>query len=166
MRRMMAEQTMSSTWCGARYAHPARHCRTGTRQSGKFTVLIAAGDTSARLRLVLAARVFEVPAWRILVRHVAPDALSSLVVIPSLDSGPNVLAFAALRFLGLGSLPGDADGRQLLSFARHWIPDLARSWYIVVYPGGALMLFVLGWNLIGDAFRDALDPRLRSARRG
>ena len=70
----------------------------------------------------------------------------------------------------------DADGHvmenaeELLQFvrapfnnrgARNWIPSLGTYWYIVVYPGAALVLFVLGWNLIGDAFRDALDPKMR-----
>jgi peptide/nickel transport system permease protein len=110
---------------------------------------------------ILAARVVGLPGWRILLRHILPNAGYSLLVVASLDIGTNVLSFAALSFLGLGPEQGYADWGQLLSFARNWIPDLARFWYIVVFPGGALLLFVLGWNLIGDAFRDALDPKLR-----
>jgi peptide/nickel transport system permease protein len=113
---------------------------------------------------ILAARVVGVPGWRILLRHILPNAGYSLLVVGSLDIGTNVLSFAALSFLGLGPEQGYADWGQLLSFARNWIPDLARFWYIVVFPGGALLLFVLGWNLIGDALRDALDPRLPGAR--
>jgi peptide/nickel transport system permease protein len=115
---------------------------------------------------VLAARVIGVPAQQILLRHVLPNAVYSLLVVASLDIGANVLSFAALSFLGLGAEQGYADWGQLISFARSWIPDLVRYWYIVVFPGGALMLFVLGWNLIGDAFRDAVDPRLRGYRGG
>ncbi len=81
-----------------------------------------------------------------------------------MDIGTFVLTFAALGFLGLGAEQGYADWGQLLSFARNWVPDLARFWYIVVFPGAALLLFVLGWNLIGDAFRDALDPKMRGIR--
>lgn len=113
---------------------------------------------------VLAARVIGAPNWRILVRHILPNAIYSLLVVASLDIGTNVLSFAALSFLGLGAERGYADWGQLISFARGWIPNLATYWYIVVFPGGALMLFVLGWNLIGDAFRDALDPRIRGSR--
>lgn len=113
---------------------------------------------------VLAARVVGVPAWRILLRHILPNAMYSLLVVASLDIGANVLSFASLSFLGLGTEPGYADWGQLLSFARNWLPDLARFWYIVVFPGGALLLFVLSWNLIGDAFRDAVDPRMRGNR--
>jgi peptide/nickel transport system permease protein len=115
---------------------------------------------------VLAARVIGAPAWRILVRHILPNATYSLLVVASLDIATNVLSFAALSFLGLGAEHGYADWGQLVAFARAWIPDLITYWYIVVFPGGALMLFVLGWNLIGDAFRDALDPRLRGSRAG
>jgi peptide/nickel transport system permease protein len=115
---------------------------------------------------VLAAEAVGVPGWRILIRHVLPNAVYSLLVVASLDIGTYVLTFAALSFLGLGAEQGYADWGQLLSFARNWIPDLATYWYIVVYPGGALLLFVLGWNLIGDAFRDALDPKMRGYRAG
>jgi peptide/nickel transport system permease protein len=111
---------------------------------------------------VLAARVMGIPGWRILLRHILPNATTSLLVVASLDIGTNVLSFASLSFLGLGPEIGYADWGQLLSFARNWISDLAKFWYIVVFPGSALILFVLGWNLIGDAFRDALDPRSRN----
>lgn len=110
---------------------------------------------------VLAARSLGAPAWRILLTHVIPNAIYSVLVYASLDIGNNVLTFAALSFLGLGAPTGYADWGQLLSFARNWIPTLHNYWYIVVYPGAVLLLFVLGWNLIGDALRDALDPRQR-----
>jgi peptide/nickel transport system permease protein len=115
---------------------------------------------------VLAARTVGVPGWRILARHILPNAMYSLLVVGTLDIGTNVLTFAALSFLGLGAPEGYADWGQLLSLARNWIPTLAEYWYIVVYPGMALLLFVLGFNLIGDAFRDALDPKMRGMRGG
>ena len=110
---------------------------------------------------VLAAKVIGVPSWRILLRHILPNSIYSLLVVASLDIGTYVLSFAALSFLGLGAPAGYADWGQLLGFARNWIPDLSKYWYILVFPGFSLVLFVLGWNLIGDAFRDALDPKLR-----
>jgi peptide/nickel transport system permease protein len=108
---------------------------------------------------VLAAKALGEPGWRILIRHVVPNAMYSLLVVASLDVGTYVLTFAALSFLGLGAGVGYADWGQLLSFARNWIPTLNSYWWIVVYPGVALLLFVLAFNLIGDAFRDALDPK-------
>ena len=113
---------------------------------------------------VLAAHAIGARGPRILFRHILPNAIYSLLVVGSLDIGTYVLTFAALSFLGLGAGEGYADWGQLLSYARNWIPDLAKYWYIVVYPGMALLLFVLGFNLIGDAFRDALDPKMRGAR--
>ena len=115
---------------------------------------------------VLAARSVGVPDRRILIRHVIPNSMYSLMVVASLDIGTYVLTFAALSFLGVGTSEGYADWGQLLSFARNWIPALSTYWYIVVFPGVALLLFVLAFNLIGDAFRDALDPKMRGMRAG
>jgi peptide/nickel transport system permease protein len=115
---------------------------------------------------VVASQALGAPGWFTLIRHVIPNAMYSLLVVASLDIGTYVLTFAALSFLGLGAEPGYADWGQLLSFARNWIPDLSTYWYIVVFPGLALLLFVLGWNLVGDAFRDALDPKMRGYRAG
>jgi len=83
-------------------------------------------------------------------------------VVATLDIGSIVVAFAALSFLGIGTEVGYADWGQLVSFARNWIPQLATYWWILIYPGMALVLFVLGWNLVGDALRDIMDPRMRN----
>ena len=126
-----------------------------------YTRLIR-GDILAvkNMDYVMAARVVGVPNWRILFRHIIPNSFYSLLVVASLDVGTNVLTFAALSFLGLGTSEGYADWGQFLSYARNWIPTLNTHWWIVVFPGLALLLFVLAFNLIGDAFRDALDPRM------
>ena len=74
-----------------------------------------------------------------------------------------MLTPASLSFLGLGAHPGTADWGQLIDMARNWLLGTAwhpfAYWYTIVAPGGAIFLFVLGWNLLGDAFRDILDPR-------
>lgn len=113
---------------------------------------------------VLSARAIGVRDPLIIWRHVLPNAIYPTLVVASLAIGDNVLAFAGLSFLGLGAEVGYADWGQLISFARNWIPTLSKHWYIVVYPGGAILFFVLGWNLIGDAFRDILDPKMRRPR--
>lgn len=110
---------------------------------------------------VLAARVIGAKDSRILRKHIIPNAIYPTMVLASLDIGTIVVSFAALSFLGIGTEIGYADWGQLISFARNWIPDLANYWYILVFPGVALVLFVLGWNLLGDALRDILDPRMR-----
>ena len=81
--------------------------------------------------------------------------------IPGLAIGDVVLSFAALSFLGIGTAIGYADWGQIISFARNWITSLNTYWYIIVWPGLILVFFVMGWNLVGDALRDVLDPRMR-----
>lgn len=110
---------------------------------------------------VLAARVVGVRNYRILFRDILPNAIFPTLVLASLAIGDVVLGFAALSFLGIGSQEGYADWGQILSFARNWITSLQTYWYIVVSPGLILVLFVMGWNLVGDALRDVLDPRMR-----
>ena len=105
---------------------------------------------------ILAARVCGVKDGRILFKHILPNAIFPTLVLASLGIGDVVLSF-----LGIGTPMGYADWGQVLSFARNWITNLADYWYIVVYPGLTLVFFVMGWNLVGDALRDVLDPKMR-----
>lgn len=113
---------------------------------------------------VMAARIIGVKDSRILFRHILPNAIFPTLVLASLAIGDVVLSFAALSFLGIGTPLGYADWGQILSFARNWITELGTYWYIIVWPGITLVLFVMGWNLVGDALRDVLDPRMRGAK--
>jgi len=101
---------------------------------------------------------------RVIIRHALPNAIYPTVIMASLDIGAVVLSAAALSFLGLGAPEGYADWGQLTSFARNWIvgpsADPLRYWFAVTIPGLFILFFVLGWNLLGDAFRDIFDPRL------
>jgi peptide/nickel transport system permease protein len=110
---------------------------------------------------IMAARVIGVKDSRILFRHIIPNAIFPTLVLASLAIGDVVLSFAALSFLGIGTEVGYADWGQVLSFARNWITSLNVYWYIIVWPGLALVLYVMGFNLVGDALRDVLDPRMR-----
>ncbi|MEZ4769063.1 MAG: ABC transporter permease [Caldilineales bacterium] len=114
----------------------------------------------------MAARVVGAGNRRILTKHLLPNAIFPIFVIATMNIGSYVLTFAALSFLGLGAQRGYADWGQMISFARNWVPSLAQYWYIVVIPGLAIVLFVLAWNLVGDALRDVLDPRLRGTGAG
>jgi peptide/nickel transport system permease protein len=102
--------------------------------------------------------------FRIIARHILPNAIFPTLVVASLDIGSVVLAAAALSFLGLGAPEGYADWGQMIQFSRNWIlgthDNTFAYWYTVTIPGMFILLFVLGWNLLGDAFRDILDPRL------
>lgn len=113
---------------------------------------------------VEAARGIGSSNFRIITRHVLPNSIYPALVMASLDIGAVVLTAAALSFLGLGAPEGYADWGQMIQFARNWIVGPPGEpflyWYTVMIPGLFILLFVLGWNLLGDAFRDILDPRL------
>jgi peptide/nickel transport system permease protein len=130
-----------------------------------FARLLRSDVLSIRQReYVLAAKVIGVSDARIMFRHILPNAIFPTLVLASMNIGSYVITFAALSFLGIGAEVGYADWGQLLSFARDWMTQLSTYWYIVIYPGVTLILFVLAWNLVGDALRDVLDPRLHGSR--
>lgn len=110
---------------------------------------------------IMAARVIGVKDRRIIIKHIIPNAIYPTMILASMNIGADVISFAALSFLGIGTEVGYADWGQMISFARNWIPSLATYWYIVVAPAVAIILFTLGWNLVGDALRDIMDPRMR-----
>jgi len=98
---------------------------------------------------------------RIMFRHILPNSLYPILITASLDIGGIVLLAAALSFLGLGADQGYADWGQMISYARNFVSVTMKYWYTFFIPGLFIFLFVLGWNLLGDAFRDILDPTLR-----
>ena len=110
---------------------------------------------------VTASRASGARDGHLIMRHILPNAIFPTLVTVSLEMGAIVLSFATLSFLGVGVQIGYADWGQIISAARDWILTLDQYWYIVVFPGMALLLYGLGWNLIGDALRDILDPKLR-----
>jgi len=115
-----------------------------------------------------AARALGAGNIRILVRHIIPNALYPVFVMVSMNIGSMVIAVSTLSFLGLGAQLGYADWGQMISLARNWMlgsaGDAAAYWFTVVCPGVPIVLFVLAWNLVGDALRDVLDPRMRGSR--
>ena len=104
------------------------------------------------------ARVLKERNGRIRMRHIFPNCSSALVVQATLDFGDAILFFAALSFVGLGAQPPAADWGAMLAFARKY---MMLSWWTAVFPGVAIFATVIGFNLLGDSLRDALDPRLR-----
>ena len=111
-----------------------------------------------------AARGLGASSWRVIVRHVLPNSIYPMLIMASLDIGAVVLSAAALSFLGLGAPEGYADWGQMTQFAQNWIvgplDNPLKYWFAVFIPGAFILFFVLGWNLLGDAFRDIFDPRL------
>ena len=112
------------------------------------------------LEYVDAARALGTASGRIILRHVLPNSLTSLLVLVSLDIGTTVVTFAALSFLGIGAPSGFPDWGQLINLSRDWITQ-PQYWFTWFYPGVTIIMFVLGWNMFGDALRDALDPHSR-----
>ena len=107
---------------------------------------------------VEASRVIGASTGRILLRHLLPNILSPLLVTATVTFSFALLAEAALSFLGLGAQPPEASWGVMLSSGRRFmetVPSLA------IFPGLAIMMTVLGSNLLGDGLRDVLDPRLR-----
>ncbi|WP_423750767.1 ABC transporter permease [Salinirarus marinus] len=111
---------------------------------------------------VLASRALGVPDRSILARHVVPNAIAPVVVQATLDVGTVVLSAAALGFLGLGLPPGTAEWGSMLSASRDTL--MQGQWWVTVFPGLAIFLFVLSINLVGDGVRDAIDPQGDSRR--
>lgn len=115
------------------------------------------------LEFVDGAKALGASSPRVIFRHVLPNSIGSLLIFASSDIGTVTLAVAALGFLGLGAQPGYADWGQIINFARSYITGLPGQpfayWYVIFYPGFVIFLFVLGWNLLGDAIRDVLDVR-------
>ncbi len=113
---------------------------------------------------VLAAHASGAKDVHLILRHILPNAMFPTLVVLSLDMGSIVLSFAALGFLGIGLPVGYSDWGQIISFARSRILTLDQDWYVILYPGLALLFYGLSWNLVGDALRDILDPKLRGKR--
>jgi len=99
---------------------------------------------------------------RVMVRHILPNAIYPIVIAATLDIGSIVLAAAALSFLGLGAPDNFADWGQLIARSRNWIGLRGVVyWHTFIIPGLFIFTFSLGWNLLGDAFRDIMDPTIR-----
>ncbi len=108
---------------------------------------------------VTAARCVGAPSPRILFHHVFPNSLSPILVQGTLGIASAILEIAALGFLGLGQQPPYPEWGAMLADSVKYLTS--GSWWVLLFPGLAIMLTVLGFNLLGDGLRDALDPRLR-----
>lgn len=106
-----------------------------------------------------AARVIGVPAWRIVLRHLLPNVAAPLIILTSLSVSTAILTEATLSFLGLGVQPPTPSWGVMLAAARSY---MTLSPWDAIFPGLAIGIAVLAFNLLGDGLRDVLDPRLRS----
>jgi peptide/nickel transport system permease protein len=109
---------------------------------------------------ILAARCLGASSFRQIFRHILPNSLSPLIVQSSLSVAGAILEAAALGFLGLGAQPPTPEWGAMLADGYKYLT--IGAWWVLLFPGIAIMLTVLGFNLLGDGMRDALDPSLRS----
>ena len=143
----------------------------GALGPGLFNVLLAAGAVwwvghariirgvtlgARQMEYVTAARAAGAGNLRIIVHHIAPNIMGPIVVIASLDVGWIILGIAGLNFLGLGAQPPTPEWGAMLNDAR---PHLQTAPRLLLLPGAAIFVAVLGFNLLGDGLRDLLDPR-------
>jgi peptide/nickel transport system permease protein len=105
---------------------------------------------------VEAARALGVPSRRILYRHVLPNSITPLIVQVSLDVSAVILTASALSFLGLGAQDPTPDWGLMVSQGQSYFTT---QWWLVTFPGAAILLTAVGFNLLGDGLRDILDPR-------
>lgn len=111
----------------------------------------------ARREFVEAAHALGAPAWRVLARHVLPNALPAAIVVVSANAGTVILMEAGLGFIGLGD-PHAISWGYLANNAQRF---LRVAWWMALFPGAAIALAVLGLNLLGDSLNDMLDSRGR-----
>jgi peptide/nickel transport system permease protein len=110
---------------------------------------------------VQAAKALGVRDPRIIFRHILPNALAPVFVTATLDVASAILVEAGLSFLGFGVQPPAPSWGNILTEGRTYIFD---AWWLTVFPGLAILITVLSFNLMGEGLRDALDPRLRGRR--
>lgn len=107
---------------------------------------------------VTAARMGGAGHWRVMISEVLPNCTAPLIVQASLGISTAILDAAALGFLGLGAQPPSPEWGTMLADAREFV---LRAWWVVTFPGLAILITVLAFNLLGDGLRDALDPKLK-----
>jgi peptide/nickel transport system permease protein len=111
---------------------------------------------------VMAAKALGARDHSVIFRHIVPNAMPPMIVVATLNIGTVVIGVAALGFLGLGMPPGSAEWGTMLDQTRETLiqgPEGAIPWWATVFPGGAIFLFVMAMNMIGDGVNDAFDAQ-------
>ena len=109
-----------------------------------------------------AARAVGNPAWRIMFIHLLPNCLPPIIVQATLAMGYALLTMAALSFIGLGIQPPQSEWGSMTAEGAQSI--VTGEWWLFLFPGLAIVITVLAFNLVGDGLRDFLDPRMRGSR--
>lgn len=106
-----------------------------------------------------AARSIGASDFRIIIKHVLPNVMAPIIVQSTMSISTAIITAASLSFIGLGIAPPTPEWGGMLSSGRAYIRD---AWWVVTFPGLAIMAAVFGFNLLGDGLRDALDPKLKN----
>lgn len=127
-----------------------------------FTRIVYADAMRLRESLFVdALRGIGAGTARIVFLHILPNAISPIIVRATIGLGFAILTAAALGFLGMGATPPAPDWGLTIAQSRVYLPG---AWWYALYPGLAILLTVMGFNLLGDGLRDLVDPRLRRSR--
>lgn len=118
----------------------------------------AAALRIVNLDYIEAARATGATRWHVILRHLLPNSAAPLIVQVTLDVGRTILTAAGLSFLGMGAQPPTPEWGAIAAGGRD---QLARAWWISTFSGLCIMMAVLGFNLVGDGVRDALDPMIQ-----
>lgn len=107
---------------------------------------------------IAAARVSGAGNFWIIFNHILPNCVNSVVVLATLTLGETILIAASLSFIGLGAQPPEPEWGAMISVGRKFVMD---QWWYATFPGLFILFTVIGFNILGDALRDVLDPRIR-----
>ncbi len=109
-------------------------------------------------KFIQAAETIGTPRWKVITRHIIPNTISPVIVQASMDMGGVILTIASLSYLGLGAQAPSPEWGLMISTSRNYFPDI---WWYSVFPGLAIFVTVLAFNLLGDGVREILDPKTR-----
>jgi peptide/nickel transport system permease protein len=124
-----------------------------------YTRLVRGQAISLKERkFVQAAETIGTSRLKIIMRHIVPNTISPVIVQASMDMGGVILTVAALSFLGLGAQAPQPEWGLMINVSKNYFPDI---WWYSVFPGLAIFITVLVFNLIGDGIREILDPKTR-----
>lgn len=129
-----------------------------------YTRIVArAGNLAERTQIIQAAETIGTPKWKIVAKHIIPNTISPVVVQASMDMGGVILTIASLSYLGLGAQAPSPEWGLMISTSRNYFPDI---WWYSVFPGIAIFITVLAFNLLAMACVRSLSPKTRKKEEG